>query len=170
MPASAKFWSRRKKVAFETCNRGKGPSYFHGKTISAFAKSTIKGPKARQDDALTRNPKFRMAEPTMIRGIRIGGAALIAASLISVITPCSAQTTQAIPPQIIPPQTIPPQTAQKPPAPKPAPKVHDKQLSASDPQKDWAAAKSQSPNPVIPDPRRNVPANIFATFDANQKA
>ena len=26
------------------------------------------------------------------------------------------------------------------------------------------------PNPVIPDPRRNVPANIFATFDANQKA
>ena len=26
------------------------------------------------------------------------------------------------------------------------------------------------PNPVIPDPHRNVPANIFATFDANQKA
>ena len=26
------------------------------------------------------------------------------------------------------------------------------------------------PNPVIPDPNRNVPANIFATFDANQKA
>jgi len=26
------------------------------------------------------------------------------------------------------------------------------------------------PSPVIPDPRRNLPANIFATFDANQKA
>src|SRR5258706_11725964 len=26
------------------------------------------------------------------------------------------------------------------------------------------------PNPVFPDPRRNLPANIFATFDANQKA
>jgi outer membrane lipoprotein-sorting protein len=109
-----------------------------------------------------------MAEPTMIRGIRIGGAALIAASLIAVITPCSAQTTQAIPPQIIPPQTSPPQTAQKPPAPKLTPK---KQLSASDPQKDPGTTRlSQPPNPVIPDPRRNVPANIFATFDANQKA
>jgi len=26
------------------------------------------------------------------------------------------------------------------------------------------------PSPVIPDPHRNVPTNIFATFDANQKA
>ena len=26
------------------------------------------------------------------------------------------------------------------------------------------------PNPIIPDPHRNLPANIFATFDANQKA
>ena len=32
------------------------------------------------------------------------------------------------------------------------------------------ARPRQPPNPVIPDPRRNVPANIFATFDANQKA
>ena len=30
--------------------------------------------------------------------------------------------------------------------------------------------QTQPPDPVIPDPRRNVPANIFATFDANQKA
>ena len=29
---------------------------------------------------------------------------------------------------------------------------------------------AKPPDPVIPDPRRNVPANIFATFDANQKA
>jgi outer membrane lipoprotein-sorting protein len=27
-----------------------------------------------------------------------------------------------------------------------------------------------APNPIIPDPRRNVPTSIFATFDANQKA
>jgi outer membrane lipoprotein-sorting protein len=26
------------------------------------------------------------------------------------------------------------------------------------------------PTPIIPDPRRNVPTNIFSTFDANQKA
>jgi outer membrane lipoprotein-sorting protein len=101
-----------------------------------------------------------MASQTVIRGIRPAGAALIAASLICVTMPAFAQTTQ----------TVSPPAAQKPPAPKPAPKVRDKQLSASDPQKDWAAAKAQSPNPVIPDPRRNVPANIFATFDANQKA
>ena len=29
---------------------------------------------------------------------------------------------------------------------------------------------AQPPDPIIPDPRRNQPANIFATFDANQKA
>jgi outer membrane lipoprotein-sorting protein len=32
------------------------------------------------------------------------------------------------------------------------------------------ATPAPPPNPVIPDPRRNLPANIFATFDANQKA
>jgi outer membrane lipoprotein-sorting protein len=101
-----------------------------------------------------------MAELTPSRGIRLGGAAWIAASLMCIATPCVAQTTQ----------TVSPQTVQKPPAPKPAPKPRDKQITASDPQKDWAAAKSQTPDPVIPDPRRNVPANIFASFDANQKA
>jgi outer membrane lipoprotein-sorting protein len=112
-----------------------------------------------------------MAGPAMIRGIRMGGAALVAASLMGVMAPCSAQTTQTIPPQTIPPQTVSPQIAQKPPAPKPTPKARDKQLSASDPQKDPGTTRlSQPPNPVIPDPRRNVPANIFATFDANQKA
>ena len=29
---------------------------------------------------------------------------------------------------------------------------------------------AKPPDPMIPDPRRNQPANIFATFDANQKA
>ena len=101
-----------------------------------------------------------MTEPATIRGIRTGGAALIAAALICVMTPCFAQTTQSVPPP----------ASQKLPVPKPAPKARDKQISASDPQKDWAAAKSQPPDPVIPDPRRNVPASIFATFDANQKA
>src|ERR1700677_1670686 len=101
-----------------------------------------------------------MAAPATIRGIGTGGAALIAAALICVMTPCFAQTTQSVPPP----------ASQKLPVPKPAPKARDKQISASDPQKDWAAAKSQPPNPVIPDPRRDVPANIFSSFDANQKA
>lgn len=73
--------------------------------------------------------------------------------------------------------------AQNVPIPKPAPKARDGgvQLSAQDQQKGPATtgatqappktgATQAPPNPVIPDPNRNVPANIFATFDANQKA
>ncbi|MBR1237497.1 outer membrane lipoprotein carrier protein LolA [Bradyrhizobium sp. AUGA SZCCT0182] len=69
------------------------------------------------------------------------------------------------------------------PVPKPAPKARDGgvQMSAQDSQKGPATtgatqAPSKTgttqapPNPVIPDRNRNVPANIFATFDANQKA
>src|SRR3954453_9576827 len=59
------------------------------------------------------------------------------------------------------------------PVPKPAPKGRDgTQLSAQDLQKGPATTGTTQapPNPVIPDPRRNVPANLFASFDANQKA
>ena len=67
-----------------------------------------------------------------------------------------------------------PSSAQTVPIPKPAPKARDGvQMSASDPQKGpmtTGATSAPPPKPVIPDPRRNVPANIFATFDANQKA
>ncbi|QOZ22398.1 outer membrane lipoprotein carrier protein LolA [Bradyrhizobium sp. CCBAU 51753] len=66
---------------------------------------------------------------------------------------------------------------QKPaPAPKAAPKAKDAgaQSNAQDKDKDkgptTTGATQAPPNPVIPDPRRNVPANIFQTFDANQKA
>jgi outer membrane lipoprotein-sorting protein len=67
-----------------------------------------------------------------------------------------------------------PAFAQSVPIPKPAPKGRDGvQMSASDSQKGpvtTGAAPSPPPNPVIPDPRRNVPANIFASFDSTQKA
>jgi outer membrane lipoprotein-sorting protein len=67
-----------------------------------------------------------------------------------------------------------PASAQTIPLPKPAPKARDGvQMSASDPQKGpitTGATPAAAPNPVIPDPRRNLPANIFSTFDANQKA
>ncbi|HMJ44016.1 MAG TPA: hypothetical protein VK522_17240, partial [Pseudolabrys sp.] len=59
-------------------------------------------------------------------------------------------------------------TAQTVPIPKPAPKARDGlQMSASDPQRGpmtTGATPAAPPNPVIPDPRRNLPANIFATF------
>ncbi|HWX57708.1 outer membrane lipoprotein carrier protein LolA [Bradyrhizobium sp.] len=68
----------------------------------------------------------------------------------------------------------PPSAAQTVPVPKPAPKGRDSvQLSASDAPRapsTTGAAQTVPPNPVIPDPHRNLPANIFSTFDANQKA
>jgi len=99
------------------------------------------------------NQKFRISGPSAIHGARIA-AALITASLIAgVAAPLGAQTV---------------------PVPKPAPKARDGvQLSASDAQKGpitTGAAPGAPPDPVIPDPHRNLPANIFATFDANQKA
>ena len=85
------------------------------------------------------------------RGIRYGLALLIATSVASVATPGFSQNV---------------------PIPKPAPKGRDGgvQMSAQDSQKGANRASQTPPNPVIPDPNRNVPANIFASFDANQKA
>ncbi len=81
-------------------------------------------------------------------GVRAGFAALIAASMAGV---AAAQTV---------------------PIPKPAPKARaGVQMSASEQKAPLTTATtSVVPNPVIPDPRRNVPANVFATFDASQKA
>jgi outer membrane lipoprotein-sorting protein len=90
--------------------------------------------------------------------MRGGLALLVAASIagvatLSVVTSSSAQTV---------------------PIPKPAPKARGSvQMSASDAQKipmTTGATPLTPPEPMIPDPRRNVPANIFSSFDANQKA
>jgi len=62
--------------------------------------------------------------------------------------------------------------AQGVPMPKPAPKGRDG-VQISDAQKGpltTVATSATPPDPVIPDPRRNLPVNIFASFDANQKA
>jgi outer membrane lipoprotein-sorting protein len=87
------------------------------------------------------------------RGIRYGLALLIATSVAGATTPGFSQNV---------------------PIPKPAPKGRDGgvQMSAQDAQKGPAAnrATQTPPNPIIPDPNRNVPTNIFASFDANQKA
>jgi outer membrane lipoprotein-sorting protein len=62
--------------------------------------------------------------------------------------------------------------AQAVPVSKPAPKGRDgTQMSASETQRGQGTTGTtqSAPNPVIPDPRRNTPASIFTTFDANQK-
>lgn len=90
-------------------------------------------------------------QPNTIRAL----ALLIAASLAGSVTASPAETV---------------------PVPKPAPKSRDRdnahnQMSGSErPPMTTGATQQQPPTPVIPDPRRNVPASIFATFDANQKA
>jgi outer membrane lipoprotein-sorting protein len=70
--------------------------------------------------------------------------------------------------------TTSPSFSQTIPIPKPAPKGRDSgvQMSAQDSQKGTTAnrATQTPPNPIIPDPNRNVPTNIFASFDASQKA
>jgi Outer membrane lipoprotein carrier protein LolA len=72
------------------------------------------------------------------------------------------------------PSVVPSASAQNLPIPKPAPKARERvQVGASDQQKapvTTGATSATPPDPVIPDPRRNAPANIFSSFDANQKA
>ena len=81
-------------------------------------------------------------------GARLG--ALIVAATMTAATPASAQTI---------------------PVPKPAPKARAMQLAAEQQRAPiTTGAVPVPPNPIIPDPRRNVPANIFETFNATQKA
>jgi outer membrane lipoprotein-sorting protein len=94
-----------------------------------------------------------MTQQPTHRGLRSGLALLIAISIAGFATPALSQTV---------------------PVPKPAPKAKARdgsvQMSAQEKGPTTTGATQTPPNPVIPDPNRNVPANIFATFDSNQKA
>jgi outer membrane lipoprotein-sorting protein len=102
---------------------------------------------------LNRDSNYLMTQYFPHRGIRYGLALVIAASVAGSATSGFSQNI---------------------PIPKPAPKARDGgvQMSAQDAVKGpmTTGATQAVPNPVIPDPNRNVPANIFATFDASQKA
>jgi outer membrane lipoprotein-sorting protein len=106
---------------------------------------------------LDRNLKFRIAQHFAI-GMSRGLAPLIAATIVGVL--------------MLPVATS--ASAQNVPVPKPAPKARERVvMSASDPQRGpmmTGTTSASPPEPVIPDPRRNVPVNIFSSFDANQKA
>jgi outer membrane lipoprotein-sorting protein len=96
------------------------------------------------------NRKSRIADSFGLRVAHAAVALLVAVSLIGAMARASAQSV---------------------PVPKPAPKGRDG-LQVSDAQKGplTTGATSGAPEPIIPDPRRNLPVNIFASFDANQKA
>jgi outer membrane lipoprotein-sorting protein len=96
-----------------------------------------------------------MAKQLVIRGGYAGLVTVIAALMMGATAPTSAQSNV--------------------PLPKPAPKSRNIRLSAATGPVTAGATQTQQqpqqpPDPIIPDPRRNVPANIFATFDATQKA
>jgi outer membrane lipoprotein-sorting protein len=108
------------------------------------------------DDALIENQRKRMATgfPLSLTALRRTTAALMVTAYVGTIS------TQAFAQAPIPPQGIP--------APKPAPKARD---GAGDGKGPATAGTMQTPpTPFIPEPRRNLPLSIFATFDDKQKA
>ena len=105
---------------------------------------TLKRRPATQDDALTRHPDIRFAASIAARSARVAGVLLVTAAMVT-----AASVAQTVP------------------VPKPAPKGRDGGPTGGP---SVTGATQTPPNPVIPDPRRNVPSSIFQTFDANQKA
>ena len=103
---------------------------------------------------MNKAPKFA-AEPRVSRGARHALALLMAGCLFGIAGPSAAQTAQ-----------------QGVPMPKPAPKGRDGANATDVPKNPITTGTTQTvpPNPVIPDPHRNVPASIFTSFDASQKA
>jgi outer membrane lipoprotein-sorting protein len=102
---------------------------------------------------LLKNPKLRSAESFASRSRFAFTGLLVATAVFALALPLSAQTV---------------------PTPKAAPKGRDgARMSASEAQRAplvTGSTQTTPPDPVIPDPHRNVPTNIFATFDASQKA
>jgi outer membrane lipoprotein-sorting protein len=123
---------------------------FHGKTIPHRTETTVKWPPASQDYALKRNQKSRITAFVAAPQAALAGAVVIAASLM-MAAPSLAQ--QAVP------------------IPKPAPKARDNMQMSGDTRGPLTTGTTRTPpEPVIPDPHRNVPSSIFQTFDDKQKA
>jgi len=106
-------------------------------------------PQGSQDDALKINRNSRITVSHATHG---AGVVLVLAIGLAVIA------------------DVAPSIAQSVPIPKPAPKARNNTQMSGDTRGPLVTGSTQPPDPVIPDPRRNVPTNIFATFDANQKA
>ena len=94
---------------------------------------------------MIRHPDIRFAATIAARSARVAGVLLVTAAMVT-----AASFAQTVP------------------VPKPAPKGRDSGPAAGGPA--VTGATQTPPNPIIPDPRRNVPSSIFQTFDASQKA
>jgi outer membrane lipoprotein-sorting protein len=100
---------------------------------------------------LNPNPKPKITEPFRLRAAHGAFVLLVVASMTGAAATVYAQGV---------------------PMPKPSPKGRS-HLQTSEAQKGPLTTGSTTatpPEPFIPDPHRNVPTNIFATFDATQKA
>jgi outer membrane lipoprotein-sorting protein len=122
--------------------RAASKSYFTQNRYLLLPEITLKRRPATQDDALTQHPDIRFAASFTAR---VAGVLLVTAAMVTAAS-----------------------FAQNVPVPKPAPKGRDATPPSGGPA--ITGATQAPPNPVIPDPRRNVPSSIFQTFDANQKA
>ncbi len=106
-----------------------------------------------QDETLSRHVTHSSAPRRPIRGRARIGAVWLAAALIAGLF-------------------IPYAFAQAVPVPRPGPKARDGAATAKlhETVEPEVTGTTQPPEPIIPDRRRNVPANFFATFNADQKA
>jgi outer membrane lipoprotein-sorting protein len=95
---------------------------------------------------LIKHPHIRFTATIAARSARVAGVLLVTAAMLT-----AASLAQTVP------------------VPKPAPKGRDGAATGGGGPAVTGATQTP-PNPVIPDPRRNVPSSIFQTFDANQKA
>src|SRR5262245_9950454 len=118
---------------------------FSRKNDLLLSETTVKGRLATQDDALISIQNAPFAATLAARVARMASTFLIAASVTAVAATSFAQTV---------------------PVPKPAPKGRDGgPMSTSDGKGPSMTGATQAPpTPIIPDPRRNVPMNIFQTF------
>jgi len=110
----------------------------------------VKWPLTSQDYALKSNQKSRITAARARRYTMPAGALVIVISMVAAA----------------------PSIAQQVPLPRPAPKARDNlhMSAAASSRLTTGSTQTTPPDPIIPDPHRNVPTNIFATFDANQKA
>jgi outer membrane lipoprotein-sorting protein len=162
MPGNARSSFRKKKAAFDRrFMRLQDPtSYgppFTEKRYRPDAKQDKRAANLR-DDVLIENQKIRMAKrlPLSLKRMALAPVAL---SFLTIPLFVGVVSTSAVAQAPIPPQSIP--------MPKAAPKNRD-----SDGQRGpiTTGAMQAPPTPFIPDPHRNLPLSIFATFDDKQKA